>query len=836
MIRLTPALTLTLGLAAACGIRAEEVPPPAPQPQPAEASNETQRRMEEILRQRAVKAEADRIAGDHAFQTGKRLMDEGRLEEALEALQRAVSLVPAHEEARRRLQEVQSALGRTADRRPLLLDEMAKASKAREDQQRVLIEGKVREGERLIHEQRFQDAQRVLQEAQETVRWMSYGSPEADRWRLTVGELLKQAEMGAGAEETRRREAQMSRAQAEAARELALSQEQMTRRLESLRQQGREALDAQRWNEAERVAREIDALAPGDSSAAQLRLLSMERRHVDVRTQLKDSYAEEWATLREISRESQIPYTGTESNRIMRHPENWDEIRRRGRLAITGDTEQEPVWMQNYRGRLRRPIHFRFDETAFSTAKEFLEDQGQVVINIDKAAQDANPQLNDTSINLRAPEDGMTLENALNRLTAFVGLKWTLREETILITTEEGIKEKPSPQQYDVRDLIGEVQDYVAPQISIGGAGGTANPGIAFDNTAEGDEEKKITGETLTEFIKEYVDKTAWENPENSINFKNGRLYVTASPETHKQVQEVLKGFREQRTLQVLIQARFITINEVSFEAIGVDWRGLNQSLTNLEPTGNTPAGGWGFANSGPTDTRGVINNTTMLQGLFGRSFNGVIPTTGGLTAQLAFLDDFQVAALVNAVEKSSKANLLTSPSLLCFNTQRANMVSVTQQAYIQDFTAVVQVQAVGYDPEIGYVMTGIVFDVRPIVSADRKYVTLELRPTVSQLQSMRSVPAVAGTTLNIEAPIVQMQAVRTTVSVPDGGTLMIGGLTYYYEGKNYSAVPFLSKIPFLQTFFSSKNEGQNRSSLVILVKVQIIDQREIEDGRFGKE
>ncbi len=838
MMRSARPLTLMLcSLAVGAVLFAEESP--APQ---AAAPEDTQRRMEEVLRQRAVKAEADRIAGLHALAEGRRLKGEGRFQEALKSFEQAVSLIPGNPEAQEELQSVRSALGATPDRRKELIDEIAHAKAAREDQQRVAVEGKVKEGERLIADHRYGDALQVLREAQETVRWMSYGSPEVDRWRNAVAELLKQAEFGSQQEEAKRREVQMQKAEADAAREYTLSQQQLTRRVDTLRAQGKEALQAERWEEAERMAEEIDGLLPGDSGASQLRLLAREHRHVDTADKMAHERVEQEANLREFSKEQQVPYSGQDSEDIMRHPGNWEAIRRRGQQVGSGESAQDPLWKQDLQASLRRQIHYKFEDIPFKDAKNYLEVQGRVVINVDKLALEANAALNDTLIQLSSPDLGMSLESALNHLTMAVGLAWTLRDETILITTHDGLKEPAKLLQYDVRDLIGEVQDYVGPTISIGGAGGTANPGISFDNTAESDEEKKVTGETLVDFIKEYVDKPVWEATEgtNSIQFKNGRLFATAPPDTHKKIGEVLEGFRKQRTLQVLIQARFLTVNDLNLQEIGVSWTGLDPALSGPAPGTN---GGSGIVNSGPTDTRmGTTDGIgTWLQNPFPRTFNGSLNSTGttggGLGGTIAFLDDFQVMAFIKAVEKSSKASLLTAPSLLCFNTQRANMVNVTQQAYVQDYTAVVQVQAVGYDPEIGYVMTGIVFDVRPIVSADRKYITLELRPTVSLLSDMRLVTVVAGNPpLALEAPIVNMQAVRTTVSVPDGGTLLIGGLTNYDETSNYSGVPFLSKIPFLSALFSYRGKANNRQSIVILVKAQIIDQREIEDSKYGKE
>jgi len=436
---------------------------------------ETQKRMEEVLRERAVKAEADRLAGQHALDTGRRLKEEGRLEEAVEALERAVMLVPGSKEARQELEEVKSALGATPDRRHAILAALAQARAARDEQQRVVVEGKVREGQRLMGERRFGEALRVLKEAQETVRWMAYGSSEADRWRSEVGVLLKEADQGSAEESARRHEMQLRKAAESVNQDYEASRVQMEHRVASLRARGTESLRTERWDEAERVSRELDELVPGDAGAAHLKLLSRERRHVAMRDSLKKNYAEEWTNLREFSKEQQIPY-GAREGEVMRHPSNWEEIQHRGALTVAQGVDQEPQWKQSLKERLRQTVHYKFDGQSFKDAKEYLETQGRVVINVDKLAHDANAELDAQEIRLSSPEEGMALGSALNYLAHAVSLEWTLKDESIMITTKEGLKEKPELKQYDVRDLLGQIQDHVGPTITMGGGAG-AIPG-----------------------------------------------------------------------------------------------------------------------------------------------------------------------------------------------------------------------------------------------------------------------------------------------------------------------------------------------------------------------
>src|SRR5204862_6690808 len=133
-------------------------------------------------------------------------------------------------------------------------------------------------------------------------------------------------------------------------------------------------------------------------------------------------------------------------------------------------------------------------------------------------------------------------------------------------------------------------------------------------------------------------------------------------------------------------------------------------------------------------------------------------------------------------------------------------------------------------------------------VSAHRKYVPLPFRPQLSNLLAL--VPfAIGGATITptgnnpatqpfssvgtIQQPEVQITEVRTTVSVPDGGTLLLGGQTLSGELEREAGVPVLSKIPFLKRLFTNRSMSHDDQVLLILVKPTIIIQREQEAKQF---
>ena len=167
------------------------------------------------------------------------------------------------------------------------------------------------------------------------------------------------------------------------------------------------------------------------------------------------------------------------------------------------------------------------------------------------------------------------------------------------------------------------------------------------------------------------------------------------------------------------------------------------------------------------------------------------------------------------------------------FNTQRSHVMFLTQLAYIQDYEPQVSTLAAAYDPIIGILTHGVVLDVRPIVSNDRKYVNLELRPSLAQLQTFRLINIRPGLNILLQLPWVVLQKAETTVTVPDRGTLMITGFKDILMRDMQSGVPFLEHIPVLNFFFTRKGKADERRRLLMLVTPEIIDLAEHEDQQF---
>jgi type II secretory pathway component GspD/PulD (secretin) len=75
---------------------------------------------------------------------------------------------------------------------------------------------------------------------------------------------------------------------------------------------------------------------------------------------------------------------------------------------------------------------------------------------------------------------------------------------------------------------------------------------------------------------------------------------------------------------------------------------------------------------------------------------------------------------------------------------------------------------------------------------------------------------------------------VQTTVMVPDGGTVLLGGLKTLREGRNEFGPPILSKIPYINRLFKNVGYGRETESLLMMVTPRIIINEEEEAKQTG--
>ncbi|HRQ74719.1 MAG TPA: hypothetical protein PK098_02250 [Phycisphaerales bacterium] len=232
--------------------------------------------------------------------------------------------------------------------------------------------------------------------------------------------------------------------------------------------------------------------------------------------------------------------------------------------------------------------------------------------------------------------------------------------------------------------------------------------------------------------------------------------------------------------------------------------------------------------------------------------FGSLAMTTGPAAAVgIQFLDDIQVDLLIEATQADRRSIVLQAPRLTFFNGERAWIAVATATTFVSTLEPV----AVGgggigggggiaFRPIVDRVFEGFVLDVEGVISADRRYVNLTVVFDSSELVRLKPAFAIGtgigtsnsrevGEEGDFQLPVLRGQNIRTAASVPDKGTILLGGARNVSEIEIETGVPVLSKIPFINRFFTNRITSKDESSLLIMIRPEIIIQQENEDMLF---
>jgi general secretion pathway protein D len=194
------------------------------------------------------------------------------------------------------------------------------------------------------------------------------------------------------------------------------------------------------------------------------------------------------------------------------------------------------------------------------------------------------------------------------------------------------------------------------------------------------------------------------------------------------------------------------------------------------------------------------------------------LATTGGMYTLLGKDLEVTLAALAQA----GKTEILSRPSILARNNQQAT-ITIGQQVPL--------ITGVTYDSfgnqrnAISYQNVGIILQVTPFITSDGM-VEMIVAPEISSV-SDSTVNIVSGGTNasgNVSAPIINVRSADTVVVVPDGQTVVIGGLMQNQKVKSEDKVPLLGDIPLLGLLFKHKTTSDEKKELLIFMTPHIVN------------
>jgi len=290
-------------------------------------------------------------------------------------------------------------------------------------------------------------------------------------------------------------------------------------------------------------------------------------------------------------------------------------------------------------------------------------------------------------------------------------------------------------------------------------------------------------------------------------------LIITSSPAVFRDLSSVVRQL-DVPSVQILVEAIIAEVSDDLADELGVQWQ-----TTTIDSDGNGGLtsgviGGTNFPGAGGVG--GIVGALTNPYSAVGGGLNlGYLSGTVTLPGSRTPL--FQIGALVKALRGDARANMLSNPSIVTLDHKQAEFKVVQEVPFLTgQFTntgAGGSTQPTNPFQTIERKDVGLILTVTPHVN-EGSSVRLDLKQEVSSLA-----PGVQGAS----DLITNKRELTTSVMVPDGGLLVLGGLTSAETTESLQGVPGLSRIPVLGGLFKSRAAKHSKRNLMVFLRPRIL-------------
>jgi general secretion pathway protein D len=183
-------------------------------------------------------------------------------------------------------------------------------------------------------------------------------------------------------------------------------------------------------------------------------------------------------------------------------------------------------------------------------------------------------------------------------------------------------------------------------------------------------------------------------------------------------------------------------------------------------------------------------------------------------------LDPGDFSAIVRALETLNQGRTLTIPKVLVNNNVQANLDSTLQTPFAStNASTTVATTSFG-----GTLDAGTSIAVKPQV-ADGDQIVMEYTVSLSSFVGEASIPELP--------PPRQENKLQSVVTIPDGFTVVVGGLEVETESDGGSQVPWIAEVPLLGELFKNRSTTHNRSRFFVFLRCTVMRAQGFEDLKY---
>ncbi|AEH32142.1 type IV pilus secretin PilQ family protein [Vibrio anguillarum] len=380
--------------------------------------------------------------------------------------------------------------------------------------------------------------------------------------------------------------------------------------------------------------------------------------------------------------------------------------------------------------------------------------------------------------NLTLRLDGVPWQQVLDIILQVKGLDKRVDGNVILVAPKEelDLREKQQLEKARLAEELGDLRSEI----------------IKINFAKASDIAQMIGGEGAVSMLS--------ERGSISIDERTNSLLIRELAENIVVIRQIVESL-DIPVKQVQIEARIVTVNEGNLDELGVRW---------------------GFTSTNGNNTAGGSIESNLFQ--VGKLGESTLPVDDFLNVNLAATSAnassiaFQVAKLgsdmlldleLSALQRESKAEIISSPRLITTNKKPAYIEQGTEIPYLESSSSGATT--------VAFKKAVLSLKVTPQITPDNRLV-LDLSVTQDR-------PGDIVKTGTGEAVAINTQRIGTQVLVNNGETVVLGGIFQHSVNNTVDKVPLLGDLPLLGALFRRSYEQVGKSELLIFVTPKVVIQ-----------
>lgn len=323
----------------------------------------------------------------------------------------------------------------------------------------------------------------------------------------------------------------------------------------------------------------------------------------------------------------------------------------------------------------------------------------------------------------------------------------------------------------------------------------------------------------LKETLESFLTRTKEDKPRGSVRvdeFSNS-VVISAIRDDIVRMMPVIKKI-DKPTPQIQIKANIVETSKDTARQLGIQWGGMYASKIGKESLFITPGGSAGSTVPPGSALSGTYSPVYGVSGVSGQGFgvnfpvaNTAVAAAGGV-ASLGFMigsiGGNILEMQLNALQRDSKLNILSSPSITTLNNQKAFTENGERVPYSTlDTSTTPPTRVVKFEDAV------LRLEITPHVIDDQ---TLSMKILVrkDEVDPIR----------NVEGnPFIIKKTTETSLVVRNGETIVISGLTKHRISGGDAGIPGLKDIPVLGWLFKGDDSSRKMEEVLIFITPTIL-------------